>query len=315
MRILVTGGTGFVGRYVVNLLLRENYEVHLAVRNRGKASSLFGERVEIHPIDLSNREAVGELMRRVKPDSLIHLIGILYEERRKGITFEKVHYLLPLHLYGAAAEAGVRKVVHMSALGTHDDAPSRYHRTKRWAEKTLMESGIPFTIFRPSLILGPEQRLFADMDRITKIIPLVALPGDGSYRFQPVDVRDVAECFVRAVADEKTDGKIYELCGTETVSFRKLLRDIFSYWNRRVLMLPIPLKLMFYAGWVLERLLEPPPFSSDQILMMWKDNVCGLLGDAQPDGVREVLQRDPIPYRESMAWSLSARRHAAAKML
>ncbi len=303
-RVLVTGGTGFVGRYIVRTLLERGYEVHLTVRSEGKARSLFGDRPVLHSVDLGEKDAVAELVERVKPDALIHLVGILYEERRKGITFEKVHYLYSLNLYSAAAEAGVRRAVHMSALGTHDSAPSRYHQTKRWAEKSLMESGIPYTILRPSLILGPEQRLFADMDRITKILPVVALPGGGNYRFQPVDVRDVAECFVTALEREDTQGKIYELCGSERVTFRRLLGDIFSHWKRRVLMLPVPLRLMYYMGRVVELLLEPPPFSSDQMLMMWKDNVCGELKDALSEGVREITGKNPIPYGDSLRWSL-----------
>lgn len=304
MKVVVTGGTGFVGRHVVNLLLEKGCEVHLIVRNREKALSLFGDRAESHRTDLGDAGAVGELLGKLRPDAVIHLVGILFEEKRRGLTFEKVHYLYSVNLYNASLEAGVSRVVHMSALGTHETAPSRYHQTKRWAEKHLIETGIPYTIFRPSLILGPEQKLFADMDRITRLLPVVALPGGGSYRFQPVDVRDVAECFVVALEKKEAEGKIYELCGSEAVTFRRLLSDIFSFWGRRVLMLPLPLKLMFYMGWIIERLVEPPPFSSDQILMMWRDNVCGEIGNAVSDGIREVLGRDPVPYEESLRWSL-----------
>jgi len=267
VKVVVTGGTGFVGRHVVNLLLEKGCEVHLIVRNREKALSLFGDRAESHRTDLGDAGAVGELLGKLRPDAVIHLVGILFEEKRRA-------------------------------------APSRYHQTKRWAEKHLIETGIPYTIFRPSLILGPEQKLFADMDRITRLLPVVALPGGGSYRFQPVDVRDVAECFVVALEKKEAEGKIYELCGSEAVTFRRLLSDIFSFWGRRVLMLPLPLKLMFYMGWIIERLVEPPPFSSDQILMMWRDNVCGEIGNAVSDGIREVLGRDPVPYEESLRWSL-----------
>ncbi|MDQ7083320.1 MAG: NAD-dependent epimerase/dehydratase family protein [Aquificota bacterium] len=208
MRVFVTGGTGFVGRYVVKKLLEEGFAVHLGVRNEEKARRLFGDNVTIHRVDLSSRESIREVLKEVKPSCIVHLVGILYEEKGKGITFEEVHYRYSVNLYDVAVELGVRKAVHMSALGTHDDAPSRYHRTKRMAEKHLIGSGITYVIFRPSIILGPEQRLFADMDRITKVLPVVALPGGGDYAFQPVDVRDVAECFAKAVRkaeDRKQD--------------------------------------------------------------------------------------------------------------
>ncbi len=299
MRVFVSGGTGFVGRYVVRKLIEEGYEVHLGVRNREKAKSLFGEQVFVHEVDFSSRESIKGALERAKPNCLIHLIGILYEEPSKGITFESVHYKLSVDLYEAAKEVGVRKVLHMSALGTHEEAPSRYHRTKWWAERHLMESGLTFVIFRPSIILGPEQRLFSDMDRITRWLRVVALPDGGSYAFQPVDVRDVAEAFVRSVRKRKVEGKIVELCGTKRVTFRELLEDVFRYMNRKVLFVSLPKKLMFYMGKLAEALLEPPPFSSDQILMMWRENVCG-----DGFGIREVLGRDPIPYEESIRWSL-----------
>ena len=92
------------------------------------------------------------------------------------------------------------------------------------------------------------------------------------------------------------------------MSFKELLRDIFSFWNRKVLMVPMPKTLMYYLGKVVELILNPPPFSSDQMLMMWKDNVCGITGGAEPQGVQKVLRRDPIPYEESLRWSLEGYR-------
>ena len=302
MRVFVTGGTGFVGRYVVRELLNRGHEVFLGVRNVSRARSLFGEGVKAVEVNFSEKGSVTRVLRDSEPEVLIHLIGILSEIRSRGVTFEEVHYRFSVNLYDVARELGIKRALHMSALGTEDRAPSRYHQTKRWAEKHLIESGISYIIFRPSLILGPEQRLFADMDRITRLVPLVALPGGGDYRFQPVDVRDVAGCFAEAL--EKGHEGIYELCGTEEVSFRELLEEIFSFLNRKVLMIPVPKRLMYYMGKVAEKLVEPPPFSSDQILMMWKENVCGLSEDAYPDGVRRILGRDPIPYKESLRWAL-----------
>ncbi len=304
MKVFVTGGTGFVGRYVVRELLKEGHTPILGVRDLKKAERLFGKDVSAVEVDFRDKDSVKEALKSSKPEAVLHLIGILFEDRRRGLTFEEVHYLYSKNLYESAKELGVSRAVHMSALGTHDDAPSRYHQTKRWAEKELIGSGLNYTIMRPSLILGPEQKLFADMDSITRILPVVALPGGGNYKFQPVDVRDVAGCFVKALSEPKTEGKIYELCGTKQVSFKELLRDIFSFWNRRVLMLPMPKTLMYYLGKVAELILNPPPFSSDQMLMMWKDNVCGIMGDAEPQGVHKVLGRDPIPYEESLRWAL-----------
>ncbi len=304
MKVFVTGGTGFVGRYVVRELLKNGHSVHLGVRNPEKARSLFGDEVEVSQVNFMDRSSIKNALSQSEPEAVIHLIGILQEVRRKGITFENVHYLYSANLFDCAKEFGVDRVVYMSALGTDDFAPSRYHQTKRLAERELMDLKLRYTIFRPSLILGPEQKLFSDMDDITRKIPVVALPGGGTYRFQPVDVRDVAQCFAKSLESEETEGKIYELCGDRRVSFKELLEDIFSFWNRKVYMIPLPTLLMYYMGKVIETFIQPPPFSSDQMLMMWKDNVCGLSMDVESKGVEKVLGRSPTPYRESIVWAL-----------
>ncbi len=299
MRVFITGATGFVGRYIVEELLNRGYEVHAGVRNINKLERKFGDRVRGFLVDFDSKESIREAFKASKPDYLIHLIGILFEERSKGLTFHRVHSVYSENIFSVAVDSGVKKICYMSALGTDDRAPSMYHQTKRWAEKYLSDSEIRWTIFRPSMILGPEQRLFRDMDTITKLLPVVALPGGGSYRFQPVDVRDVACAFSESLDKEETDSKIIELCGSKEVSFKELLGDIFNLMNRRVLMIPLPKQLMFYMAKVVERILEPPPFSSDQMLMMWRDNVCG-----EGQIFQKVCGRDPIPYEESIAWSV-----------
>ena len=305
MKVFIAGSTGFVGRYVVGELLNRGYEVHAGVRNIQKLKKIFGDKVIGYEVNFEDVNSIKRAFEKAKPDFVINLIGILYEERKKGITFEKVHYEISKNLIDASKEFEVKKFLLMSALGTHDEAPSRYHKTKRMAEKYLVSSGLNYTIFRPSIILGPEQKLFFQMYTITKYIPVVALPDFGSYPFQPVDVRDVACCYAKSLESSETDRKIYELCGNKVVKFKELLKDIFNYWNRKVLMIPLPKGLMYLAGLIVEKVIEPPPFSSDQIKMMWKPNVCGVLKDeAVSNGVKEICKREPISYEESLKWSL-----------
>lgn len=305
MKVFITGATGFVGKYIVKELLSKNYEVHAGVRNLSKLYSLFGDAVKGYRINFEDEESIKGILSKIKPDFVVHLIGILYENKKKGETFVKIHYLFTKKLLEASKDIGIKKFLFMSALGTHDNAPSLYHQTKRWAEKELISSGINYTIFRPSMILGPEQKLFYDMYKITSIVPILVLPEGGKYPFQPVDVRDVACAYVKALEDPSTDRKIYELCGTKIVNLRDLLKITFRYWNRHIAILPAPKKGMYYLAKVLERLMSQPPFTSDQILMMWKPNVCGELKDeAIADGVREICKKSPIPFEESIKWSL-----------
>ncbi len=304
MKVLITGGTGFVGKHLVRALLSEGTEVHLLVRDEKKAVRMFGSDVVVHRVDFYSKKSLSDAFAGSGARVLIHLIGILFEVPSRGITFERVHFEIAKNLYEVAREMGIRKIVHMSALGTSDNSPSKYHRTKRMAEKLLMESGLNYVILRPSLILGPEQKLFKDMDRITRILPVVALPGGGGYLFQPVSVRDVADSFVGAVKKRKWDRKILSLCGPQRVSFRKLLEDTFGLLGRKVLMVPLPKKVMFWTARAVETLIQPPPFSSDQMLMMWKDNICGLDPEEIPDGVKCLTEREPEDYHEALRWSV-----------
>ncbi len=305
MRVAITGGTGFVGRYLVMGLLDKGYEVACLVRNSAKAQKFFGPSVKTYELSLEDKNSLLKAFEDFKPEVLVHLVGILVEDKRNGQTFIRVHYLYSKNLYETAVAYGnIKHVLHMSSLGTHRDAPSMYHRTKYMAEEELKRSGLTYTIFRPSVILGPEQRLFYDMWKITRFIRVVALPGGGGYLFQPVDVRDVVCSFLKALEKEEAKNQTYELCGNKKVSFKELLEDIFGYWNRKVLLLPLPKTFMYFSGLVVERLLQPPPFSSDQLLMMWRDNICGLDEETQGDGVRKLCGREPIDYEESLRWSL-----------
>ncbi len=304
MKIFVTGATGFVGMHVTNDLLARGFEVHAGARDVAKVDRIFGKRVVPVEVDFNDRNSINRALTSVMPDVVVHLIGIIAEIPSKGTTFDNVHFGIPRDLYEASKQAGVRKVVHMSALGVHPDAPSRYHKSKLRAEQVLRSSGVTYTIFRPSVIIGPEQKLFSDMKKITDMVPVVALPAGGSHLMQPVDVRDVACAFGSAVAKSETDNQVYELCGPDVISFRKMLEATFAIWKKRVLYLSVPKSAMALAGKVAESIMENPPVTSDLMRMMWKDNVCGLYGDAQKGGVQTVCGRDPVPFAESIKWSL-----------
>lgn len=305
MRVLLTGATGFVGSHMVKKLLSEGYEVGCLVRDVAKASQVLGSEVKVYRVDFEDKKSLKKAFEEFEPEALVHLVGILLEDKRRGQTFMRVHYLYSKHLYEVARDYGrLKRVAHMSSLGTHKNAPSLYHRTKYMAEEELRKSGASYCIMRPSLILGPEQKLFYDLWSITKYIRIMALPDGGRYLFQPVDVRDVACAFVKALEVKESEGKTYELCGSKRVSFRELLEDIFESWKRRMVFLPLPKRLMYLGGLFVERLMHHPPFTSDQMLMMWRDNVCGLDEDVEKEGINKLCGREPISYEESLRWSL-----------
>jgi NADH dehydrogenase len=307
MKVFVTGATGFVGKYVVNEVLAQGLEVYAAGRDIAKVGVIFGKRVSPVVADFTDHRSIRKALRTVMPDAIVHLIGIISEIRTEGITFERIHQGIPRDLYVVGKELGIKKVVHMSALGVHPDAPSQYHKTKLRGEQELRASGLTYTIFRPSVIIGPEQKLFADMRKFTGILPVVPLPAGGEHRMQPVDVRDVACSFVTSLMKTETNNSVYELCGPQAMSFRELVNAVFLLWQRKVLYLNMPKSAMAWAGRVAETIMDNPPISSDLIRMLWKDNVCGLYGDALTGGVRAVCGREPIAFSESLKWCLAKR--------
>lgn len=286
-KVLITGGTGFVGRYVVKTLKSRGYEIHLIVRNLDKGKSLFGDSVSYHILsDLTNRTSLSEIVKSVKPNYVVHLIGIIQEQLSKGVSFEKVHYEYSKSLYEVLRENPPTRIVHMSALGVDERAPSKYHRTKLKAEKVLKETGVPHVIIRPSFILGPEQLLFLKIREVLSKTSLILFPNIMGYYFQPVDVRDVAEAFANGLT--YSENHTFELCGNERKTLKDIVKDYVNLLGKNVIFLPLP-----------KPLLELLPV--DQIKMMWRDNTCGLSGDAYPS--RKILGRDPIPYADSIKFA------------
>lgn len=290
-KILITGGTGFVGRYVVKLALKEGYEVHLIIRNPSKAHRIFpSENLKLHELhDFTNKEELSKILSTIKPDYVIHLIGIIQEIKSKGITFVKVHYEYSKTLYEALREIPPKRVIHMSALGVDEKAPSKYHKTKLMAEKELQKTNIPYVIMRPSFILGPEQLLFTKITPLIKKLPFFIFPDIKGYNFQPIDVRDVAESFLKAA--KLRENAIFELCGDEKVSIGEIVRDFVNSFGKKVILMPLP-KLILKI------------FALEQYKMMWRDNLC-----EDKEGIYQIqrlIGRKPIPYRESIKWCASS---------
>jgi uncharacterized protein YbjT (DUF2867 family) len=199
MRILVTGGTGFVGRAVLGQLHAEGHAVRLLVRHPGSAASraaaeLYG--VDLHAGDVLQESTLAPACLGM--DAVVHLVGIIAEYGTQ--SFENVHAKGTRNLVNAARSEGVRKFVHMSALGTRPGAASRYHQTKWAAEQSVRRGDMAWTIFRPSIIYGPGDGLVSMFERISRYSPVVPLVGSGRSQLQPVRVEEVATCFVRALA-------------------------------------------------------------------------------------------------------------------
>lgn len=282
MKVLLTGGTGFVGQAVLAQLHAASHEVRVLVRRpTSPRSHALANRftVELAAGDVLEPPSLGSALAGV--DAVIHLVGIISEVGRN--TFDNAHRVATENIVRAAETAGVRRYVHMSALGTRPDAVSRYHQTKWMAEEFVRASRLAWTMFRPSLIYGPGDHfvnLFAQLSRWSPVLPIF---GTGRARLQPVGVEAVAIAFVRALSEPQAVGLTCDLCGPTPLTFEEVLDTILASLDRRRFRLRLPTRLMRVPAAVLEFLMprllgQAPPLNRDQLVMLEEDNV----GDPQP---------------------------------
>lgn len=217
-RILVLGGTGFIGRHVVAKLVTAGHQVVVPTRSRERAKHLIPlPTVDVVERDVSDPRALNELV--AGRDTVINLVGILHETAR--LTFARMHVELARNVVAAAGRAGVRRLLHMSALGAAIDAPSRYLRTKGEAQALVEGSDLAWTVFRPSVVFGRGDSFLSLFAKLARWMPVVVLAAPQA-KFQPVYVGDVARCFAHAVDDDATIRQRYELCGTNAYTLREL---------------------------------------------------------------------------------------------
>lgn len=275
MRVLVTGGSGFVGRALVSELQAHGFGVRVLARgSRGVVDGV--ETVRGSVTDWTGLE---EACRGC--DAVIHLVGIIAEVGAQ--TYRRVHVDGTRNLLAAARVAGIRRWVQMSALGTRAGAVAEYHRTKWEAEELVRGSGMEWTIHRPSIVFGPGDGFAGFLARMSQWSPVLPLIGGGGMRFQPIAVEDVATCFVRALERASTVGQTYDLCGRERFTLREVLRQVLVVTGRRRLLLPVPWAIAGIqarmAEWVFAGMLgKAPPLNRDQLRMLQEDNI----GDPRP---------------------------------
>ena len=267
----VFGGSGFIGRYVVQRLAQRGFIVRVAVRDPVAAGFLkpMGAVGQIVPLAAPITDDAG-VHRALEGASLaVNLVGIL-AERRAG-DFDRVHHQGAGRVARLAAKAGVRRLVHVSAIGADPASPSAYGRSKAAGELAVRQEFPGATILRPSLVFGPEDAFFnrfAALARLSPVMPVIA----GATRFQPVYVGDVADAVLAALERPDAAGAIFELGGPQVVTFRGLLAAILKMTGRPKPLVDIPLGLARLQARFAE-MVPGKPFTRDQLLMLQRDAV------------------------------------------
>lgn len=270
MKVFVTGASGFVGREVVRQLLKSDHQVRVLLRS--ESSGVRAENLEISVGDTTQPESLFPAVAGC--DAVIHLVGIIREFQSRGITYDTLHRESTLNVLAAAEQCGVSRYLQMSANGTSAAATSGYHQSKWAAEQLVRQSSLNWTIFRPSLIFGPDDLFVNMLAGLIRKLPIVPVLGDGKYRLQPVSVSNVAEGFVTSLSDPKCHAKTYHCGGPHAYSYNKVLDLIgVALGKKSVCKLHHPLFLMKPVISVLQSFPQFP-MTSDQLQMLLDENIC-----------------------------------------
>jgi NADH dehydrogenase len=267
----VFGGAGFIGRYVVQRLAAQGYVVRVATRDPSGTRFLTtqGRVGQIVPLVVSVTDPAALARALDGADVAVNLVGILYE-RRPG-DFQRVQGEAPGLVAQAAAKAGVRRLVHLSAIGADAASPSLYASSKAQGEAAVLAGFPAATILRPSVVFGPEDQFFNRFASMAQLLPFMPVVSGGS-KFQPVYVGDVADAVMAAVDREDAAGVTFELGGPRVMTMREVLRFILDTTRRSRRMVEMPMGFMRFQARLLEKL-PSPPLTSDQLLLLGKDNV------------------------------------------
>jgi uncharacterized protein YbjT (DUF2867 family) len=277
--ITVFGGSGFLGRHVVRALAKRQYRIRVAVRRPDLAGYLqpLGRVGQIHAVqaNVRNRPSVAAAVRG--SDVVINLVGILFESGRQ--RFDAVQSFGAEGVALAAAAHNAR-MVHVSAIGADEDSSAAYARAKRRGEELVLAATPEATIFRPSILFGPNDDFFNRFAGIARLSPFLPLVGGGHTRFQPVFAGDVAQAIAKAVDGATRPGAIYELGGPDVYTFRELMEFTLATIERRRLLLPLPFGVAKMQAAIFElvsrlplRVLSKPLLTRDQVELLRYDNV------------------------------------------
>lgn len=275
MKVLVTGGTGFVGTHVVNAFQRAGHEVAVLARDPSATKNRYNRPVE--PVSGNVLDPASLDAALAGREALVHLVGIIHEKGEQ--TFDRMHREAVENVVAAARRTGVRRLLHMSAMGSSEDSPSEYGRTKAAGERPVRDSDLDWTIFRPSVIFGLGDGFFALLAPIVRYNPLfIPVIGRGTTRFQPVSVHDVARVFADSLRRPDTVGKTFELGGPQVFTLNEIYREVaIAVGKPRKRLVHFPLwwgrfLAARFEGLARKGILPAPPLTRDQLKSLSRDN-------------------------------------------
>ena len=273
--VTLFGGTGFIGRHFVHSLAATGAQIRVVTRSPARVKPLQpnGDVAQIVPVACHMAEEASVAAVVAGSDLVVNLVGILAEG--PGRSFDAVHHQLAGRIARAAAAAGARTLIHISAIGASADSASAYARSKAAGEAAVRAAFPGAVILRPSIVFGPEDGFFNLFARLSQFSPVLPLIGGGHTRMQPVYVGDVAAAMMRAALDPALAGVTAELGGPMIYSFRELMELTLRMVGRRRCLLTLPWGAAMFKAALLECLPGEPMLTRDQVRLLKQDNVVG----------------------------------------
>ena len=267
----IFGAGGFLGKHLMRQLTKLDYRVKVATRNpylKGYLKPLGNPgQIELFKTNIFNPEDVKQVLKNC--DLAINLVGILYETRKQ--KFNQIHAQFPILLSGLCNELGIKKLVHISALGVKENHPSQYIQTKLQGEKNIQNNFKQSVILRPSVVFGPEDKFFNTFAMLAQFSPIIPLIGGGKTVFEPIYVGDVVEAIVKSLELNNLKPSIYEL-GGKNYSFKELMQILLNEIRKKRFLMPIPFGVAKFQSYFLQ-MMPTPLLTPDQVEMLKYDNI------------------------------------------
>ena len=310
--VTIFGGSGFLGRSVVRALCKREYRIRVAVRRPELAGHLqpLGRVGQIHAVQANLRYPASVEAAMRDAQVAINLVGILAPSGAQ--TFDSVQAQGAGAVAKAAVTAGAR-MIHVSAIGADENSPSHYARSKAAGEKAVRLATPTATIFRPSVVFGPEDDFTNRFAALAQMSPVLPLIGGGLTKLQPVYVGDVATAIAEAVDSKARSGATYELGGPEVLSMREIMELILAITERKRMLVSLPFRLARLQALFLQFAPGPLKLTPDQVELLRSDNVVSETTKAEgltleglgilPDSMEAVLPQYLWRFRKAGQFS------------
>ncbi|MBI4685545.1 MAG: complex I NDUFA9 subunit family protein [Nitrospirae bacterium] len=290
--IFIAGATGFVGSHLIDALLKEGHQLRCLVRSEKTAKSFHEKGIEVVRGDITEPDTIQGALKDI--NFVIHLVGII--EEKGSVTFQRVHVDGTKNLVNEAKQTGVKHFFYQSALEADRGSWSGYLRTKAEAEEIVKASDIPYTVFRPSLIIGPWDGFTKRLMDIVKMSPvIIPVPGDGKTKFQPIYIKDWIICLLKVLSSPELFSGIFEIGGPEHLTYNEIVSSLAKAMKIKKSILHMPMRLLKLGAALAEKTIPVLPVTYDQLRLLENDNIC------DKDSVEKHFGFRPMGYKEALS--------------